>query len=400
MLVMFAIMAVALILFVGLALDAGNIYIARSVLSKAADAAVITAVQNMFKGQPGAISAAQAAFAANYRGGGADVQPPAVSFWVDAENNTHVSVDAIANISTHFIRLLPRFRTFTVRSYAEALRAKLIMGLALDRSGSMRNNGGSVALPPAVTTFINFFDDNFDKVAMASFASHATTDVTIRQPFKSIIISKINSMVFNGATFADGGLKLAYQQIQSVSVAPGEKVFKAAVFFTDGLANTCQLTFRCNTSSPPSCKTNCTFNLGGFDAGNYYAIIDPSTGSILPTSSSYFTGPKPSYCPLFSTFLSMDGTNKTVNGTNFRLEGRNSALATANAMRAAGITVYSVGLGNSIDRTFLKKIANTTDASGFNPNQPIGEAVFAPSSEDLQRVFQTIAANILLRLVQ
>jgi hypothetical protein len=77
-------------------------------------------------------------------------------------------------------------------------------------------------------------------------------------------------------------------------------------------------------------------------------------------------------------------------------------------MRAenSGMLVYSIGLGSNVDQAFLQQIANDPASSTYDPNQPVGEAVFAsncPSSQcnaQLQQVFQTIAAKILLRLTQ
>ena len=43
------------------------------------------------------------------------------------------------------------------------------MSLVLDKSGSMNLNGGSTALPPAVTNFITYFDEGIDNVADISF---------------------------------------------------------------------------------------------------------------------------------------------------------------------------------------------------------------------------------------
>jgi hypothetical protein len=73
-------------------------------------------------------------------------------------------------------------------------------------------------------------------------------------------------------------------------------------------------------------------------------------------------------------------------------------------MRAEGITVYAIGLGTSIDQAFLQQIANDPASSTYNPSQPVGIAAFAsscPSQQctiQLQQVFQTIAAKIMLRL--
>ena len=76
------------------------------------------------------------------------------------------------------------------------------------------------------------------------------------------------------------------------------------------------------------------------------------------------------------------------------------AVQVANSMRAQGIVIYSIGLGNTISQAFLQQIANDPASSTFNPNEPVGQAVFAPTAADLQGVFQTIASEILLRLSQ
>jgi hypothetical protein len=84
------------------------------------------------------------------------------------------------------------------------------------------------------------------------------------------------------------------------------------------------------------------------------------------------------------------------------------ALQTASLMRAEnpGVYVYAIGLGSSPSTTFLQQIANDPASSTYDPNLPIGMAVFAPDcpssqcTTELQQVFQTIASKILLRLIQ
>ena len=125
-------------------------------------------------------------------------------------------------------------------SSAQATRPKLIMSLVLDKSGSMNKNGGAAALPPAVDNFMSYFDDNNDQVAMVSFSSIPTIDVTIRTNFTTTIVNAINAMKFGGATYAEGGLLDGQAQINSATVPSGASVVKVAVFFTDGWANTIQ----------------------------------------------------------------------------------------------------------------------------------------------------------------
>ncbi len=75
-------------------------------------------------------------------------------------------------------------------------------------------------------------------------------------------------------------------------------------------------------------------------------------------------------------------------------------------MRGEGMVIYSIGLGSSIDQTFLKQIANDPSSASYNPSQPAGLAVFVPNcpsstcTANLTQVFQTIAAQILLRLTE
>jgi len=86
--------------------------------------------------------------------------------------------------------------------------------------------------------------------------------------------------------------------------------------------------------------------------------------------------------------------------TNIANEAMYRADQVANNMRAQGIVVYSIGLGDKISQAFLQQVANDPASSTFDANQPVGQAVFAPTAADLQSVFQTIASKILLRLSQ
>ncbi len=398
LLVMFAIMAVAVIAFVGLSLDAGNVYVTRSVLSRSVDSAVLTGIRNLGKGNAAAEDLARRAFAANYKGMGSEALPLTlhVAFFTDTNNNKRIQVVATSVVNTYFMRIFPRFRTFTMRALAEGTRANLIMSMILDRSGSMAGNGGSTQLPAAVVSFIIQFDDALDRAAMTSFASHARVDVTMRQPFKAAITTAVNAMPFVGGTFADGGLALGYHQIQTAPVTPHENVIKVAVFFTDGLANEFQYTW----------PTNRTYNIGGYDpqSGNRWGVFNITNGMHLATWPTSF--PPGLAFMTAAGFTSLDGTTKSLSNSsaadNVRLEARLRAEATATAMRNSGITVYSIGLGNdsTIDAAFLGRIANVPDATTYDPNQPSGMSVITPNSSDLKEVFDTIAANILSRLTR
>lgn len=393
-LVLFALFLFILLVFMGLAIDGGFMYVTRANLSKAVDAATLAAIKNLSQGTDEAEQIARATFTANYNASMRNTAAPQVDidFTTDGASNTVVNVSGATTMNTFFLGLLPGFQSIPIRAEAQSLRPKLIMSLVLDRSGSMQDNRGCEALPGAVDNFITFFDDANDRVSLITYASHARVDVTMRKNFKTDVSNAVPrrcSTDYGGYTFADGGLQLGSQQIQNVSVASGEEVVKVAVFFTDGLANTFQGTFRC----PDPSGTPTLLNLSGGDesssgnTGNPY-ILNPSTGA-----GASCTGLNNG-----DQYTSIDGSQFTLNRVGVRTEGVKRALLTANLMRQAGVTIYTIGLGNNVDQDFLREIANDPSGPNHKSSQPIGEFALAPAKEDLNEVFQEIAERIIGRL--
>jgi Flp pilus assembly protein TadG len=63
-----------------------------------------------------------------------------------------------------------------------------------------------------------------------------------------------------------------------------------------------------------------------------------------------------------------------------------------------GITIFSIGLGNSTypaNGTFLERVANDPSSTSFSTTAPTGLYVFAPTSADLSDAFARVAAEIL-----
>jgi Flp pilus assembly protein TadG len=393
-LVTFVVIFPVLLLFMGLALDLGFAYVTKTALSKAADAAALSAMRNINQGQAKATAIAVSAFNVNYQAAiGTGAAQPVINVAINnnSSNNPVVTVGATTTISTFFLGLLPGFNTLNVSSSAQATRPKLIMSLVLDKSGSMNKNGGATALPPAVDNFMSYFDDSTDQVAMVSFSTVPTVNVSMRSNFSATIVSAINGLSFGGTTYAEGGLLNGQAQINSVVVPTGDNVVKVAVFFTDGWANTVQTSLACPTLT--------TLNVGGCappEAAvgwcNGIGFMDPNTGGGVGCGATSFlslsTGTMQPLTP------SAAGMLNTSNDAMYR------AIQAANSMRAQNITVYSIGLGNKISQPFLQQIANDPASITFDSTQPQGQAVFAATAADLQEVFQTIASNILLRLSQ
>jgi len=376
----------------GLALDLGFAYVTKTALSKAADSAALAAMRNINQGQSQATAIAISAFNVNYQSslGTSGTQPVVnVSISNNSNNNPVVTVGATATISTFFLGIVPGFSTLNVSSSAQSTRPNLIMSLILDHSGSMNKNGGATALPPAVDNFMTYFDDSTDQVAMVSFSTVPTINVPIQTNFTALITNAINSLAFQGATYAQGGLLDGEAQINSVVVPSSSTVVKAAVFFTDGWANTVQAAL--------SCPATTTLNVGGCAPPEAavgwcsgISFMDPTTGNSTSCSATTF--------PSDLTGTSQPLTPTATGQLNISNAAMYDSIQVANAMRAQGITIYSIGLGDKISEPFLQQIANDPASSTFDPTQPVGQADFAATAADLQGVFQTIASNILLRL--
>lgn len=410
-LVLLAIIMVVVILFLGLAIDSGLAYVTKAQLSKAVDAACLTGMRNLAQGEATAQTLARNAFNANYVTGSRDATAPnfSSSWTTDANGNLQFNVNATATIGTFFIRLLPQFQTLSVNTTAQSTRAKLVMSLVLDRSGSMAGNGGGAALQSAVPTFVNLFDNINDKVAQVSFASNATVDVAMNTGFQAPITAAVKAMKFTGGTFGPGGLVLGKSQEDSVVVPVGQNVQKVVVYFTDGWPNIIQQSLACTKNSP----VTTLLNFGGYDSGNSVDFFDPSCSDknncYPPTYGQECTtnGGNPPCCTNASVFTSaVNGQTEKFQRVNVTNDALYDAEQTANAMRAEGITVYAVGLGNDINQSFLQQIANDPASATYDPTQPVGMAAFVPDcpsaacSTELTQVFQTIAARILLRLTQ
>ncbi|PSH02803.1 MAG: hypothetical protein CXZ00_15510 [Acidobacteria bacterium] len=395
-LILCAISMIILILFVGLAVDFGLAYVTKARLGKAVDAAALAGARNLYQGQTQATAIAKSSFAMNYGSSNFDASTPIlnVTYTTDADDNKLINVTANATIKTFFIALLPQFKTLKATSSAQSTRAHVLLTLVLDKSGSMQNNGGWSALPPAVNTFISYFDDTVDSVAVVTFASNVSTDVAMQTGgFKTKVknlTAKMNYSYFGGATFSDGGLQQGLIQNNSITVSGN--VVKVVVFFTDGYANTIQDTLSCGGGHHIA---NGLWNFGGYDSPSQVGFMYPTGTDQTPqctgTGTSCCNGKFPSHA---TGKLERIKWNKVSDDSEYR------AIQTSNTMRSDtnNMIVYSIGLGSNLNKDFLYQIANDPNSSTYDSTKPVGQAAFAPTAADLQVIFQSLASKILLRL--
>ena len=131
---------------------------------------------------------------------------------------------------------------------------------------------------------------------------------------------------------------------------------------------------------------------------NAVACMDPTTDNVISTTlgsvgKCHGRGAFDAHDPGIRNPARLDTTNIS---TDAKYRG----VQLANTMRAQGVTVYSIGLGDKIDQTYLLEMANDPASPTYDPTQPSGLAEFAPTSSQLDTAFRTIASKILLRLTQ
>ena len=456
--VIFALVLPILILFAGLAVDAGILYVTKAKLSTSVDAACLTGMKNLASGETNAAQLATDMFQANF---GPNPPVPTVSFPTDTYGNQQVKVTATAYVNTLFMRYLSQWASVPVSDTAVSTRGKLIMSIVLDRSYSMVSDGGKAALQAAVPIFVNDFDDTLDSVALMSFSSNATIDFAMSNHFKTPITNAVENMNFFGGTFGTGAgsnpvlltdpnappMSMAKLQDDTILPQTGQNLVKVVVYFTDGLMNTVQDKFYCGPLAQST-----LVNYGGYDLGtDNVAFLDPtcSPADVYGTSCTNESGHVSQWdtcygsCPsgfkydypagdicknaagaVVTKFTPQQpgqcGDNTSppcqFSRTNVTSETQYRAIQTAIALRTdttlPTVYIYTIGL-NDINhpmaqstKNFLAQLANDPDYPTYIKGQPAGEFFYVPDcpgsscTPELTTVFQTIAAKVLLRLTQ
>lgn len=363
----------------GLALDGGLAYLTRARLSRAVDAGSLAAARTLRQGQKAAESAAYAVAAAN----GVQVTGTTtltVEFGTNAKLQQTVLMGARRTIPLLFSRVLGH-QEMTIGAVAEATVPPIDMVLVVDRSGSLESQGAWVPLQNAVRDFVRLFDDEIDQLGLTSFQIRANDEVLLSHGFTGAVTSGISSMNSAGDTNTGEGLRLASEQFRLPNVRPGAA--KVVVFFTDGR------------------PTAFRGELGGADRVLAVRTFDDDQ------IRGYFDNPatipmnqlaEPSGCAGAATCFGT-WTEETV-----RSQARRSGEIAAESLRAAGVFVYTIALGNPAaadplqqpDLGYLEGLANVNHRT--HPNQPAGRSYFAPSAAELHDVFQQLAKDLLVRL--
>jgi Flp pilus assembly protein TadG len=233
---------------VGLAVDVGTIYMIKSRLSSAVDAAALAAgrsvnlTNTVAQATINAGNTANQFFAANFPAGyfnsiGAPTVTPNLSQEADDNGNpsgvVDIRVDASVAAPTYFMNIF-NVHSITVAATGTASRRGLVMILVLDQSSSMGNGAGSSceAMKASAQNFITLFSP-FDQIGLVAFDITAHLIDPPTDPIATVS-TNIGNIVCGSNTNTISALELAYQQIKNTGKP---LALNTIVLFTDGSPN-------------------------------------------------------------------------------------------------------------------------------------------------------------------
>ena len=381
--VLVAVSMVAIIATAALAIDPARAYILRAHLARAVDSGSLAGARALRLGQSVADQRARSIAAANDVVDGQNGVSLSVGFGINAQGEQTVAMTATQTMPTTLMSMLGP-PDITVQSTAVAAVPPVDLILTLDQSGSLGAANAWDDLQQAAIIFKDNFDDALDQMGLVSFQIRGTDRFQLAQPFSAAIETEINNMQSNGDTNAGEGLRLALQQMQNGPVR--QRSVKVIVFFTDGRPTAMRGLFGGQDRMMAVYTTQQSGRMRGY-------FDNPDQ---LPTDQVA----SPSGCQNFTSCFSV-WTEPTI-----RAQARQNGIDEADQIRAAGIYLYAIGLGNPNagnpllvpDMAYLQQLANENGQS--DPSQPQGKAYFAPTPAELDIVFQQVAADILVRLAQ
>jgi hypothetical protein len=400
----------------------------RAELSKAVDAAALAGGANIASPKLNLVALAQdfgdANFAPGYLGSaasGAGAASYAVTY-----NTSQLTVTGSASTQGLIARLFG-VNTIPMTATGVARKNHVQIMLVLDLSGSM---GPSLAnMKTAANSFLSFFtpDQSEDAMGLVTFSTAATVKVPLETNFATSIQASINSATANGRTNTEDAIAQAGAQLPIQTGTPNaDWKQQYLVFMTDGDPTAFRSTFvHANTSydAVVSAAPNASGSNQWYDVDPY--LSSPTTGNALSVNAVQTgqgknettcrtgtgTGTSPyvystSWATPFAAFAPTSPYStvgycdipqgnpgpRTVLAGYIANTAEQMAINKAASLKARGITIYTIGLkgdGGDPNTAFLNSLSS---GSSY--------AYVAPTSAQLQAIFNTIAKDIILRLVQ
>lgn len=426
-----ALAIISLFAFTALGVEVGRWYVVRAELSKAVDAAALVGAKNIsnpyLNTEDLMAEVGQANFSQGFLGTEGEAQ---ITGTVQTEGK--VSVAGSTNVLNTVTRVVEAqsgvapgtYEKTLVTSSGSAQQRDVEIMMVLDKSGSM--SGAMSDLKDAGKSFIDFFEltEDNDKFGLISFASGVEIDFSMGNNFVQPMKTAIDNMSASGGTNTEDAIDQSNDAsgfTDQTGIPGDERVQQFLIFFSDG--------------NPTAFRGTFTRDGNDYDAVGYAADWDIKlmkhdqqftywngvyqyktgdgldTGSTTCKSGSPLTGySNTKWWVLdddiygvtgYSEFLQVDYSDllNTTDPEKCDIEkwrGKNyveaitkqMAIDHAQELKDQGIKIYTIGLG-SVDQAFLAAIAS---GPGFE--------FYTPDSTELKMLFQKVATNIKLRLIQ
>jgi Flp pilus assembly protein TadG len=259
-------MLTGIIAAVGLAVDVGSIYMIRTRLGAAVDAAALAAgrsvnlANSVSAATANASATAQQFFTANFPPGfmnslGTPTVTPTFTTESDSNGNPTGTLDVAVNATvaapTYFMNIF-NIKSVNVSASGTASRRGLVLMLVLDQSSSMNTAPDPVtgltacqSMIQSAQNFITLFSP-YDQIGLVTFDSTAHLIYPPSSNYgDGTLNADIGSIVCQANTNTISALELAYQQLQNVGMPLAENEI---VLFTDGSPNGVNATFPLRTS--------------------------------------------------------------------------------------------------------------------------------------------------------
>lgn len=357
--VLVAVALVALMAMASLAVDSMFFFTVHSDLRRTADAAALASTSGLLIGQAEARMRAQQFAQLNpVLNTPVSLVGQQVQFGVWDPVNDQLLTSGAPNATRVRIQLDERstpegplsfFGTFaatgrtTVTATSTAALGTRSIVLALDRSGSMDDDGASPEQPLTDTkqaaqdflTLVGNFPVLGDKIGLVSYNEESTLDQQLSENFSqtgTAIGGPTSGLVADGFTNIASALCRSRQEV--LSPRAGNRGARVVILLSDGRTNTRRDPVTCAMAGPP-----------GVDAGSEF-----STGSVSDQQ----------------------------------------AREEAQKLADAGVTLYTISLGTQTNPAAMTQMAQMTG----------GRHYIAPTAADLDEVFQQIAAQIPIALVE
>ncbi len=422
---MSAIVLGAMVGFAALGVEIGRWYAIQAEISKSIDGAAFAGAKNVsnlkFPTDEDLEAFVLEVAQANFPPGLLDTDTPVFDPDVDADGK----VTVIGNVHS-MNHLTTIFETGTQMTALGATGAaklrKAEVALVLDVSGSMA--GAPIAdLQSGADTFVNNFQSfqKDHKFALISFASGVQTPVPLSNDFVYDMTNEIAALNAGGGTNTEDALGQAVNlpwEPGQLALPVNERTRQVVILFSDGNPTGFRAQFKYNGGdldavallsggNPPTtvydrlakhdeqvnyftsfanvtgdgkttASTICQVYGSKVSTTKWYIFDDPTYGINAPGSP--IGGYSDPYCN-----NSISPTGDLLDYTNWLV--KQMAIDHAAELKAMGIVVYTIGLGD-VDQGFLETLATDT-----------AHAYFANDPSEIEGIFQAIANELKLILV-